>query len=49
MYVTINVMTVAIIRVRIKVTANVTATADLVDNESSWWHGNRVNIHNTLF
>ena len=35
MYVTINVMTVAMIRVRIKVIINVMATAASVDNESS--------------
>ena len=36
MYVTINVMTVSMIRVRINVTTNVIATAASVDNESSW-------------
>ena len=36
MYVTINVMTVSMIRVTINVTANVRATVAPVDNESSW-------------
>ena len=36
MYVTINVMTAVMIRVRIKVITNVKATAVPVDNESSW-------------
>ena len=35
MYATVNVMEVSMIRVRIKVIANVMATAALVDNKSS--------------
>ena len=34
-YITINVMTAVMIRVRIKVITNVKATADPLDNESS--------------
>ena len=46
MYVTINVMTVAMVRVRIKVITTVIATAAPVDNESSWstWLCSSVNI-----
>ena len=36
MNVTINVMTVSMVRVRIKVITNVMVTAASVDNESSW-------------
>ena len=36
MYVTINVMTAVMIKVRINVTTNVKATAAPVGNESSW-------------